>query len=161
MSLGLKDSKSLKQLGLSNNRISDVGAQELTKNLSHCIDITKNRLSPAGVKILADIIDQDTIDFSCSNIAGKYLTKRSRSISLQYNNISAVSLGYCSKLETLYLDHNQIGNDGAEVLASGLKNCNNLEVLKLADNLIGSEGAKALGQGLKHCKKFRILVYAG
>ena len=69
----------------------------------------------------------------------------------------AVSLQHCNNLQTLHLDHNGIGVDGAKVLAESLQHYNNLQTLYLDDNGIGDDGAKALAETLQHCNNLQTL----
>ena len=49
---------------------------------------------------------------------------------------------------SLNLDGNELGEEGAEVLAASLVRNRGLKYLELKDNIIGDAGAKALAQGL-------------
>ena len=69
----------------------------------------------------------------------------------------ADSLKHCNSLQTLNLESNKIGADGAKALADGLKHCNSLQTLNLEKNYIGADGAKALADGLKHCISLQTL----
>ena len=69
----------------------------------------------------------------------------------------ADSLKHCNSLQTLNLESNKIGADGAKALTDGLKHCNSLQTLNLEKNYIGADGAKALADGLKHCISLQTL----
>ena len=73
----------------------------------------------------------------------------------------AKGLQHCNNLLTLHLDQNDIGADGAKALAEGLQHCNNLQTLHLGLNNIGADGAKALAEGLQHCNNLQTLLLGG
>ncbi len=54
-------------------------------------------------------------------------------------------------LQTLNLERNGIGDDGAKSIADGLKRFSSLQTLILERNSIGDDGAKSIADGLKHC----------
>ena len=92
---------------------------------------------------------------SCTNL---------QTLNLEYNKIGAdgatalaEGLKSCTNLQTLDLGYNNIGSDGATALAEGLKNCTNLQTLHLHSNNIGSDGATALAEGLKSCTNLQTL----
>ena len=72
----------------------------------------------------------------------------------QINSITALADGlkYCNDLQTLDLDYNNIGTEGAIALAKGLKYCCSLNFLHLMENPIEDAGAIELFQELKHVK---------
>ncbi|KAF5843694.1 hypothetical protein DUNSADRAFT_10869 [Dunaliella salina] len=60
----------------------------------------------------------------------------------------ALSLGLAAQgglLQILVLDHNQLGDLGAQILSTGIRRCGTLQQLSLEDCGIGPEGALALG----------------
>ncbi len=44
-----------------------------------------------------------------------------------------------------------------KALADGLRHCSSLQTLNLDQNTIGADGAKALADGLKHCSSLQTL----
>lgn len=61
------------------------------------------------------------------------------------------SAGCTSRLRTLCLQHNQIGDDGAAALASGLASSGStLKRLWLQHNAVGEAGAQALCRAMQH-----------
>ena len=76
----------------------------------------------------------------------------------QINSITALADGlkYCNDLQTLDLDYNNIGTEGAIALAKGLKYCCSLNFLYLMENPIEDAGAIELFQELKHVKYIHI-----
>ena len=60
-------------------------------------------------------------------------------------------------MQTLHLDQNDIGADGAKALTESLQHCNNLQTLYLDRNGIGDDGAKALAEGLRQCNNLQTL----
>ena len=82
----------------------------------------------------------------------------------QNNNIGdegaealADGLKSCSDLQALYLNNNNIGDGGTVALTDGLKSCNNLIVLYLHNNNIGAVGALALADGVKSWNNLQAL----
>ncbi|CAK0896211.1 unnamed protein product [Prorocentrum cordatum] len=57
--------------------------------------------------------------------------------------------GHAGRLESLWLDGNNLGDDDAKGLAEALKANPTLQRIDLSDNHIGAEGAKALAEALK------------
>ena len=53
-------------------------------------------------------------------------------------------LEQCSSVATLDLEYNDIGEEGAVILAGVLGQCSSLATLDLGDNGIGPEGARIL-----------------
>ena len=80
-------------------------------------------------------------------------------LSLNLKNAAALTDGlvFCTYLQTLNLNSNSIGSDGAVALAMGLKNCTSLHTLNLSSNDIHSDGAMALADGLEFCTDLRTL----
>ena len=85
-------------------------------------------------------------------------------LDLRHNNIGpdgavvlASALLSCAQLEQLDLGQNNIGPDGTVSLASALKSCAQLEQLDLRHNNIGPDGAVALASALKSCAKLKQL----
>ena len=102
-------------------------------------------------------IHADHISVFLRKISNKNL-KCIQTLYLSHNNIGddgaialAEALKSCNNLQTLHLPANNIGANGAAALAKALKSCNNLQTLILSDNNIGADGAKALAEGLKSC----------
>ena len=56
----------------------------------------------------------------------------------------------CDDRIAMFFSGNNIGAQGAAVLASALQRCSQLQSLELADNNIGAEGAAALAAALQH-----------
>jgi Ran GTPase-activating protein (RanGAP) involved in mRNA processing and transport len=53
-----------------------------------------------------------------------------------------------NRIDRIDLDNNQIGDDGAQALATALEHNTTLNILSLWNNKIGSTGAQALAQAL-------------
>ena len=69
----------------------------------------------------------------------------------------AMSLQHCNSLETLNLEENYIGDDGAKALAGNLRHCNKLQTLNLEGNNISTGGAKILTAALQDCNNLQKL----
>ena len=67
------------------------------------------------------------------------------------------SLQHCHSLQTLNLNGNKIGFDGAKGIAEGLQHCHSLQTLDLKVNEIGSDGTKPIAEGLQHCLSLQTL----
>jgi len=125
-------SKTIKELFLSDNNISDEGtkylADSLKKNNSlQILYLHNNNIGDDGAKYIADML-----------IVNKSLQK----IDLSYNNVSDKGAEYLvdalnkSDIRAIYLQHNKIGNQGAEKFADALKSNHSIETLDLSYNKI-------------------------
>merc|ERR1712032_989797 len=63
----------------------------------------------------------------------------------------------CRNLRELHLSENQVGNDGASVLAGELPRCGQLQSLSLCSCQIGPEGCVALVRAWTKCCSLRHL----
>ena len=208
----IKNCKNLNILDISNNNIGDEGATALAGAIKQCVklqtlDVALNHVGKIGTKALTRAIK------NCTDL---------HTLKLSYSNINtkafATTLGYCSKMSTLHLDHcklnysdvriladvhiladaikncrnmlnlnisynnigidgakilasalkdhdlhsldvsyNDIGNDGAQALAHAIKNCSNLHTLDVSHNIIGSDGAIAFANVIEHCSNLHTL----
>ena len=73
--------------------------------------------------------------------------------------LKKVSKNKLKCIQTLSLNDNRIGSEGAAALAEGLKSCTNLQNLELSLNSIGAKGAAALAEGLKSCNNLQNLEF--
>merc|ERR1712183_263623 len=68
----------------------------------------------------------------------------------------ACVLVHCSRLRSLFLFNNPIGDEGAKALVSSLASCSNLQKLELARCTITDDGAFALAE---HIPKWKSLMH--
>lgn len=110
-------------------------------------------------------------DDGAKAIAAQFLAsaRRLRKLDLRYNDIQVAGMqAICealleSNVEYLYLEGNQVGNDGAKALANlleqqALSECNALREVFLGANKIQADGAKFLAEIL-HQNKYLSKLY--
>ena len=154
-----KNNRELLQTLDITNCIGDVGLacidslmKEWTPPLStvktlHTLHLQSCNNSPDGMKSLANILSRFTSLQSVSLIDMNICDEGVRllSNSLQWRCISV-----------LILSHNNIGDDGAWVIAHALRGCEVLSVLDLSGNGIQDAGTEALSEVLRSCKLQRL-----
>ena len=126
------------------------------------IDLTSNDLTTASSHLIADIIGHlqpHTLELDFNNITNV------RDISTAVINTSTVKVldmrdnGFTAQepvaisdmithLEELHINHNTLGDDGAELLSEGITNTKALRVLNISDNNIGLSGTTAIANSL-------------
>ena len=150
----IKHCTKLQTLHLEGNNIGATGAQALANLIKHnpnlvTLNLGTNSISPYDLQLLNlsnnRIGSGDTAHADCLITAADDI------------NTLKDGLKHCTNLQTLNLNSNGIGADGAKVLADVLKNCTNLQTLHLDSNEIGADGAKALADVLKHCTNLQTL----
>jgi Ran GTPase-activating protein (RanGAP) involved in mRNA processing and transport len=94
----------------------------------------------------------------CPSLANLNLARNN--IGPEGAEILARVLGQCTALTDLNLATNNIGPEGAEILARVLPQCPSLTYLNLANNKIGPEGAEILARVLGQCKAMTYLNLA-
>ena len=141
----------LEELNISSNNIEAEGAKDIASCLSHDrvykLNISRNNISSSGAKAIANALKHLAEPF--------YLTK----LDISYNNIGyegckaiSAALNHCNCLEELNISGNDIGEDGACVLASSVCNfAQCLHMLDVSSNNIGSNGVNAIANALEHC----------
>ena len=162
-------------LCLTGVKINKNSAVALATALMHCpvleeVYLADNNFDTVSMKTLAEglkfnsrlknlYLDLNEIGSegaaSLSRCFNKWQNLQSLSLGhCQINSITAFAdeLKYCNNLQTLDLDHNNIGTEGAIALANGLKYCCSLYRLLLIGNPIEDAGAIELFQILKHVK---------
>lgn len=140
---------------------SDNDVDVLCFALERCLCAKVEDLSLDGVKIssigsaniekIANAVakHKSLVNFSWREADFEEVTSIAKAFSTQYS------------LETLNLDGNNIGDSGAQELASMLVKNNSMKELHLNDNVIGDAGAKTLAQALAHNKHFKTLKLRG
>ena len=169
----LKRCSNLLVLNLSSNNIGREGALILAGAFAHCtnllkLDVSSNNLGSDGAKAIARVLTGCTkmleLNISFNSIGCDGTEAIAQALhhcpAMQGLDISSNYLGVkgtkfiaecCRRFLSLYANSNDIGDEGAIVLAEGLKRCSKLQVLKINRNDIGSEGARAIANSLKHC----------
>lgn len=137
------------------DNIGDDGAKEVAtwikngQTMRHIteIDLYANQIGPEGAKSLGYALASPL-----PRIAETFLLDR-----IQVE-CTAMVASFSRSLESLTLDHNRLGDRGAQLLAKGLKDHPCLAVLSLCDNGIGNQGASALVElVLRTCGALRVL----
>ena len=141
----------LEEVNLANNNIDTVSMKTLAEGLKFnsrlkILYLHFNRIGSEGAASLS----------RCFN---KWQNFQYLSLGhCQINSLTAFADGlkHCNNLQTLFLDHNNIGTEGAIALANGLKYCCSLYFLLLMENPIEDAGAIELFQELKHVKNIFV-----
>ena len=183
LSDSLKCCTNLQTLHLGRNDIGTDGAKTLADGLKHCtnfqtLDLRCNGIHPDGIKGFFDFLKLCTNlqalnlgfnsghgdDYAITIANGLKHFTNLQTLNLEHSDIGVEGakalvdgLKHCTNLQTLHLRWNKIGSDGAKALADGLKHYTNLQTLNLEHNGIGADGAKALADGLKHCTNLQTL----
>jgi Leucine Rich repeat len=91
-------------------------------------------------------------------------TTRVQTLCLQHNHIGvegardiAEALRKNSTLKVLLLDYNNVGNDGAKAMAKALRSNSTLQKLGLSNNSVGDDGTTALAVALRFNSKIQEL----
>ena len=148
----------LKRLDLSNNSISDAGAEALAQALHHNstltqLDLSNNSISDAGAEALAQALHH--------NSTLTWLDLSNNSISDAGAVALAQTLHHNSTLTVLVLSNNSISDAGAVALAQALHHNSTLTGLVLSNNSISDAGAVALAKALHHNSTLTSLDLSG
>ena len=165
----------LQVLCLTGVKINKNSAVALATALMHCpvleeVYLADNNFDTVSMKTLAEGLKFNSrlknLYLDLNEIGSEGAASLSRCFN-KWQNLQSLSLGhcqiysitafadglkYCNNLQTLDLDHNNIGTEGAIALANGLKYCCSLYRLLLIGNPIEDAGAIELFQILKHVK---------
>ena len=136
------------RLGLGHNNLRIMDARTLSKIIRcglETLDVSSNYLCNVGLNILSGAI---------RTAALRHLNINANRIDHRSMDNFATTLKRNALLETLQLDHNQIGSKGAVALASVLWRPEavmpSLKWLSVQNCSISDEGAKAFAQALQH-----------
>ena len=169
----------LQVLCLTGVKINKNSAVALATALMHCpvleeVNLANNNIDTVSMKTLAEglkfnsrlknlYLDLNEIGSEGAASLSRCLNKWQNLLHLslghcQINSLTAFADGlkYCNNLQTLDLDYNNIGTEGAIALANGLKYCCSLYRLLLTGNPIEDAGAIELFKVLKHVKCIHI-----
>ena len=149
---------SLTRLDISDNGLMSDGCSVIADSLKDCTDLCElsigcNDIGGAGIKSIAASLQH------LRNLTALSVTLNSVLFPDEGVQELARALESCSKIQTFSLSSNNMGVDGAKVLAEGLgKHCPKLSILDISNNHIESEGAIALGKVFIQCKNLKELV---
>ena len=144
----LISSKSIEVLDISDNKLAD-GIQFIVNGLSHNASLEKlnmwsSNFSSENVLSLAHVLRVNT-SLKELDIAECSIQSRD-SVHLA----KALEESTCTQVQTLGIQNNIVGSEGAVAFAHMLKKNQCLKTLDLCDDSIGVEGATALFESLKH-----------
>ena len=146
----------LQLLTLSDNQCSNSQLKLLSKILPEKYNgkICTSSIS-ANISIQNSIIEVFGAGVLVRSICSYYSHVNLQNRKLDHNVINIIS-SYSHYTKLIFTNCN-MGDEGAERLASGLKTNLRLEILKVNFNLIGDDGGVALADGLVHCSRLRFL----
>ena len=143
---GLCINRTIRTLDISNNNISDLGAQEIARALHEnqtlqALNISCNNIRVDGAKAMAEALHENKelqyLDISNNNILD--------------NGVIAISecMKKHSKLQQLVISGNNISSKGTHQLAEAVKINTTLRSLDISNNKISSDGVKFINDCLK------------
>ena len=147
IAFGLCISRTICTLDISNNNISNLGAQEIARALHEnqtlqTLNISCNNIQVDGAKAMAEALHENKalqyLDISNNNILD--------------NGVIAISecIKKHSKLQHLVISGNNISSKGTNQLAEAVKNNTTLRSLDISNNKISNDGVKFISNCLKH-----------
>ena len=169
---GLGPDCPIRELCIASNNLGSSGASELMEFLEGK-DIFKYKKGQPVMPFL------DRIDMSNNNLDNDGATKITRAISKRPSDFNLVELRLSSNeighlgvetlmnkllnqnLFNLYLDNNDIGDRGCQLVAASLPCMHHLRRLYLNFNQIGSRGINALMRSLVGCESLEHLALSG
>jgi hypothetical protein len=175
--------KNLKQLDLTNNRCQNEGFLTILKAIRNIqledLNFTNNNIvyNESFYSVMSDAFKYLTrLSLSCAIIDIKSMEVILQTL-LHYNRINTLSLANClinldgiqlianfiqynTSLRYLHLDDNDIGDDGAVILAKSLKHSSLISIF-MGDSNIKYDGMMALANGIKDNKTIKKLYVYG
>jgi NLR family CARD domain-containing protein 3 len=109
------------------------------------LDLSSNNLKAAGAREFSTVFRQRN-DIMDLNLGRNEIGVQGVSAVANVLNENGALQGYCH-LQRLTLDWNQIGDEGATILATAVRNNSTLTFLDISNNNIGSPGATELANG--------------
>lgn len=162
LSFGFQSSH-IKEIGLEDNGVSDEGFLALLKAVEFGkIEIL--RLKGNSISLSTDLMvgkHQVAIFKAFSNSKIQTLDLSFNRLGDKGTKLLSLNLALIPSLSTLILDMNVIKNDGAIALSSVLKFSKTLEALSLRMNHITDEGIIEIANGVKLAPRLRVLKLAG
>ena len=175
IAFGLCINRTIRTLDISNNNITDLGAQEIAEALHEnttlqMLNISYNIVQFHGVKAIAGALHNNrtlqNLDISNNNIHDEgakviaealYENRTLQKLDISYNNIlddGAIAISECIKknltLQQLGISGNNVSVEGAINIAEAVKINTTLQNLDISNNGISNDGAKFISDCLKH-----------
>lgn len=170
--LGLGHNCPIRELCVASNNLGTSGAAQLMEFLEG----RDNFKSKKGQSVMPFL---DRIDLSNNNLGNDGTAKITRAISKRACNVDLVELRLsCNEIghlgietlmnkllqqniSNLYMDNNNIGDRGCQLVAASLPSMHHLMRLSLSFNQIGSRGINALMRSLVGCESLEYLALSG
>ena len=175
IAFGLCSNRTIFTLDISNNKINDLGAQEIAKALYEnstlqTLNISYNIIHFHGVKAIAEALHKNRtlqiLDISNNNIhiqgakvmaEALYKNRTLQKLDISYNHIlddGAIAVSECIKknstLQQLVISGNNVSVEGAIKIAEAGKINTTLQNLDISNNGISNDGAKFISDCLEH-----------
>ena len=154
IAFGLCNNRTICTLDISNNNISNLGAQEIARALYmnqtlQALNISSNNIQVDGTKAMAKALHE--------NQTLQTLNISSNDIQVDGAKAMAKALHENQTLQTLNISSNDIQVDGAKAMAKALHENQTLQTLNISCNDIRVDGAKALAEALHDSKALQYL----
>ena len=175
IAFGLCNNRTICTLDISNNNISNLGAQEIARALHEnqtlqTLNILSNDIQIDGTKAMAKALHENqtlqTLNISSNDIQvdgtkalaeALHENKALQYLDVSNNNIldnGVIAISECikkhSKLQQLVISGNNISSKGTNQLAEAVKINTTLRSLDISNNKISNDGVKFINDCLKH-----------
>lgn len=152
----LKVNKSVSGLWLKRNPIGDEGVESLAEMLKFnnqikSLDLVNTEFSLVGLKKLTKVLLEENHSVNRIYLGGNHLSAESA--------LEIAPLLSKENLKGLYLNVNNLGDEGCKYLAVALKNNKHLEDLALSSNNIGVVGISSLCKVLESHQEIKTLDF--
>ena len=154
IAFGLCNNRTICTLDISNNNISNLGAQEIARALHmnqtlQTLNISSNDIQVDGAKAMAKALHE--------NQALQALNISSNDIQVDGAKAMAKALHENQALQALNISSNDIQVDGAKAMAKALHENQALQTLNISSNDIQVDGAKAMAKALHENQALQTL----
>ena len=154
IAFGLCNNRTICTLDISNNNISNLGAQEIARALHmnqtlQTLNISSNNIQFDGIKAMAKALHE--------NQTLQTLNISSNDIQVDGAKAMAKALHENQTLQTLNISSNDIQVDGAKVMAKALHENQTLQTLNISSNDIQVDGTKAMAKALHENQTLQTL----
>ena len=175
IAFGLCNNRTLCTLDISNNKICDLGTQEMAKALHEnmtlqTLNISYNNIQVDGARAIAGALRANkalqNLDISNNNMRvvgakviaeALYENRTLQKLDFSNNNIlddGAIAISECIKknsaLQQLVISGNNVSVEGVIKIAEAVKINTTLQNLDISSNRISNDGAKVISNCLKH-----------
>ena len=175
IAFGVCNNRTICTLDISNNKISDLGAQEIAKALHEnktlqTLNISYNIIQVDGARAIAGALNANkalqNLDISNNNIhvegakviaEALYENRTLQKLDFSNNDIlddGAIAISECIKknlaLQQLVMSGNNVSVEGALKIAEAVKINTTLQNLDISNNGLSNDGAKFFSDCLKH-----------